>query len=209
MGVKVLILNCTLRKSPQVSTRDHLVMRVENLYKKLNIKTEILRPIDYFDNFDELLMKIKSCSILIIASPIYGEGQFFVAKMLFQKLREFSRSGPTLKDQYPLYHKIGGVILTGNKEGFQEVAKDILFNLMKLGAIIPRYSDIYWVGENPAGVNYIEGGGDKNEYNEKRMKYLVQNTLYTADLLDEYPVSPGAISFNELPERDSYLPERR
>ncbi len=208
MGVKVLILNCTLRKSPHVSTKDRLVLRVENLYRKLKIKTEILRPIDHFDNFENLLTKIKSCNILIIASPIYGEGQFFVAKMLFQKLKEFSKSGPTLKDQYPLYHKIGGAILTGNKEGFDEVAKDILFNLMKLGAIIPRYSDIYWVGENPAGVNYIEGGGDKNEYNEKRIKYLVQNTLYTAELLDEYPVSPGAISFNELPEQD-FFPERR
>lgn len=204
-----MILNCTLKKSPQVSRRDYLVEKVASLYKSLGIKTEILRPIDYFDDFEKLFKRLLASSILIIASPIYGEGQFFVTKLLFEKLKEFSRSGPTLKDQYPLYHKIGGVILTGNKEGFQEVAKDILFNLMKLGAIIPRYSDIYWVGENSAGVNYIEGGGDKNEYNEKRVNYLVQNTLYTAELLDEYPVSPGAISFNELPEPEFHFPERR
>lgn len=200
MDMKVLILNCTLKKSPQISQRDHLVKKVAHLYKSLKIKTEILRPIDHFDNFKKIFEKIQACNILIIASPIYGEGKFFLTKLLFEKLKKFSQDGPNLKDQYPLYHKIGGVILTGSREGFKEVAKEVLFNLLKLGAIIPRYSDIYWVGENAPGVSDIEGGADKNEYNEKRIGYLVKNTLYAAELLDEYPVNPGTISFNELPE---------
>jgi len=47
MKLKAVILNCTLKKFPQVSNTQALIDKVVVEYKKLNVVSEVIRVVDY------------------------------------------------------------------------------------------------------------------------------------------------------------------
>ena len=48
-GLKALGINCTLKKSPEISHTEALMNRVLGLLAEHGVETEILRPVDYDD----------------------------------------------------------------------------------------------------------------------------------------------------------------
>jgi hypothetical protein len=46
-GLKALGLNCTLKKSPEVSHTEALMNRVLGILSEHGVETEILRPVDF------------------------------------------------------------------------------------------------------------------------------------------------------------------
>ena len=84
--LKVLVLNCTIKYSPEVSNTEALAQMVINRLKEgySNLEAEMLRVTDYnikfggaindMGNGDEwpvILDKIKSCDIFLMAMPIW------------------------------------------------------------------------------------------------------------------------------------------
>ena len=47
MAMKVLFLNCTLKKSPQVSNTRALVDKAAAIFKELGVESEMIRVVDY------------------------------------------------------------------------------------------------------------------------------------------------------------------
>lgn len=47
MPLKVLILNCTLKSSPQVSNTETLINKATALYQAPDTEVEVLRAVDY------------------------------------------------------------------------------------------------------------------------------------------------------------------
>ena len=82
MKLKALILNCTLKPSPEVSNTSALIQKVAEIYMSLGVETEELRVRDYKvafgvssdegngDQWPEIYSRIKACDILVIATPI-------------------------------------------------------------------------------------------------------------------------------------------
>lgn len=50
-GIKALGLNCTLKKSPEVSNTEALMTRVLDLLDEHGTETELIRPVDYAIKF--------------------------------------------------------------------------------------------------------------------------------------------------------------
>src|SRR5258708_3942610 len=116
--MKALILNCTLKKSPEVSNTDALINKVVLLYKNLGVTTEVLRVVDYKipfgvssnegkgDEWPEILKKIKHAQIFIIAAPIWFGVRSSVAQLVIERLDgTYSEMDPKT-GQFPLYNKV-------------------------------------------------------------------------------------------------------
>jgi multimeric flavodoxin WrbA len=97
--------------------------------------------------------------------------------------------------EFPLYGKVAGVIVTGNEDGAHDAAGTTLFNLSHLGCTIPPNSDCYWVGDAGPGPSYIEAKGDKHLYTNKTAYYMAYNLHYFAQLLKNHPIPTN---LNEL-----------
>lgn len=195
MALKALILNCTLKPSPEVSNTSALVQKIVKIYEELGVETEELRVRDYDikfgvsldegngDQWPEVYSKIKACDILVIATPIWFGVRGSVSQVVLERLDgSYGESDPTT-GQYPLYNKVGAVIVTGNEDGAHDVAANTLFNLTHLGCSVAPNSDCYWVGNAGPGPSYIEAGGDKHLYTNRTARYLAHNSTKLAHIL--------------------------
>ena len=200
MALKALFLNCTLKKSPEVSNTEALINKAVKLYSELGVESEILRMIDYNipfgissdegegDEWPEILDKVRACNILIIGTPIWFGVRSSIAQLVIERLDGTYDEGDPETGQFPLYNKVAGVIVTGNEDGAHDAAGTTLFNLSHLGCVIPPNSDSYWVGTAGPGPSYIEAGGERHLYTNKTIRYLVNNTAFFARLMQDNPI---------------------
>jgi len=215
MNLKAVILNCTLKRSPEISNTRALIDKAVKLFHEQGVETEVIRVIDHNirfgvssdegegDEWPEILKKIKACDILIIGSPIWFGVRSAVAQMVLERLDgTYDESDPET-GQFPLYGKVGGVVITGNEDGAHNVAANTLFNLSHLGCTIPPNVDTYWVGDAGPGPSYIEAGGDKHLYTNKTVRYMVNNLVYFANLLKEHPIPTNLRKLYEEAQKES------
>jgi len=201
MPLKALFLNCTLKKSPQVSHTGALIRKVQDLFHEKDVETEVIRVADYDvafgvesdmgvgDQWPEILQMIKASDILVIGSPIWFGVRSSVAQLVMERLDGTYGEGDPDTGQYPLYGKVGGVIVTGNEDGAHDVAANTLFNLSHLGCVIPPNADCYWVGDAGPGPSYLDAGGDRHLYTNRTARYMAANITFMAKLLKENPIS--------------------
>ncbi len=93
-----------------------------------------------------------------------------------------------INGQYFTYNKVGGAICTGNEDGAHDVTGHLLWAMQELGFTIPPNANAYWVGEAGPGPSYLEAGGQRSEFANKTVRYLVQNLVYFANLLQRNPI---------------------
>lgn len=215
MNLKAVILNCTLKRSPETSNTRALIDKAVTLFHEQGVETEVIRVVDHNvrfgvssdegegDEWPEILKKIKACDILIIGSPIWFGVRSAVAQMVLERLDgTYDESDPET-GQFPLYGKVGGVVITGNEDGAHDVAANTLFNLSHLGCTIPPNVDTYWVGDAGPGPSYIEAGGDKHLYTNKTVRYMVNNLVYFANLVKEHPIPTNLRQLYEEAQKES------
>ena len=99
--------------------------------------------------------------------------------------------------QYPLYNKVGCVVVTGNEDGAHAAAETTLFNLSHLGCAIPPNADTYWVGDAGPGPSYIEAGGEHHAYTQRTTRWMAHNTVHLARILRASPIPAEGNTFDE------------
>ncbi|WP_406670833.1 flavodoxin family protein [Methanolobus sp. ZRKC4] len=209
MGLKALFLNCTLKRSPEISNTRALVDKAVKLFSEMDIETEIIRVVDYnvkfgvssdegeSDEWPQILKKVKECDILVIATPIWFGVRSSISQLVMERLDGTYDEEDPETGQFPLYGKVAGVLVTGNEDGAHNVAANTLFNLTHLGCTIPPNVDSYWVGDAGPGPSYIEAGGQRHLYTNKTVRYMVYNLAFFAELLRSNPITTN---INELYE---------
>ncbi len=171
MKLKAVLLNCTLKKSPEVSNTQALMDIVIGHLDSLDVESEVIRPVDYNipfgvvsdmgdgDEWPQILAKILAADILIIGTSIWFGVRNSVCQMVIERLDGTYESTNEV-GQYPMYNKVAGVVVTGNEDGAHACAETTLFNLSHLGFTIPPNADTYWVGDAGPGPSFIEAGGE-------------------------------------------------
>jgi multimeric flavodoxin WrbA len=200
MKFKALILNCTLKKSPRISNTQALIDKAVRLFTNQNVDVETIRVVDYYvpfgvsskedekDEWPMILNKIRSCDIFIIGSPIWFGVRSSVTQLVLERLDATYSEADPKTGQFPLYGKVGGVIVTGNEDGAHNIAANTLFNLSHLGCTIPPNVDTYWIGPAGPGPSYIEAGGERHLYTNKTVRFMVNNLVHFASILKENPI---------------------
>ena len=198
MKLKTFALNCTLKKSPEVSNTEALINNVFAVLDEKGVECEMLRPVDFNilpgvtsnegedDEWPGILEKVKAADILIIGTPIWFGHRSSVASQVFERL-DGTYNERNDVGQYPLYNTVAGVVVTGNEDGAHACGESICFNLMHLGCTIPPNVDTYWVGEAGPGPSYLELGKD-SAYTKRTTKWAAHNLWHFAKLLKEHPI---------------------
>ncbi len=201
VALKAVLLNCTLKKSPEVSHTAALMNIVVGHLHDLDVETEMLRPVDFNipfgvesdlgegDEWPQILEKIFAADILIMGMSIWFGVRNSVAQMVIERL---DGTYNTTNDvgQYPMYNKVGGVVVTGNEDGAHAAAETTVFNLTHLGFTIPPNADTYWVGDAGPGPSFLDAGGEQHPYTLKTAGWMAHNVVHMARILKANPIPP-------------------
>ncbi|HSX44124.1 MAG TPA: flavodoxin family protein [Candidatus Saccharimonadales bacterium] len=199
-GLKALFINCTLKKSPEVSNTEGLAQISMDIMKKHGIEVEMMRAIDHdiatgvypdmrehgwkSDEWPNLYdTKIVPADILVLMGPIWLGDNSSVMKQVIERL--YANSHLLNKDgQYADYGKVGGCIITGNEDGVKHCAMNVLYSLQHLGYTIPPQADAGWIGEAGPGPSYLDqgSGGPENDFTNRNTTFMTWNLMHIAKM---------------------------
>ena len=200
--LKACFLNCTLKKTPEISHTKGLMDVPRLIMEKNGVMVEVIRPVDYdiasgvypdmtergwaHDDWPLIFEKVMAADILVIGTPIWLGDKASVCTRVIERL--YSSSGELNdKGQYSYYGRVGGCIITGNEDGAKHCAMNILYSLQHLGFVIPPQSDAAWVGEAGPGPSYLDpgSGGPDNEFTQRNATFMAWNLMHFARILTD------------------------
>jgi len=200
--LKAIFLNCTLKKSPELSHTQGLINISKAIMEKNGIGVEVLRPIDYDiaigvwpdmtehgwdkDEWPMIYEKVMQADILVITAPIWLGEKSSVSTIVIERLYANSH---ILNEhgQYIYYGKVGGCLITGNEDGAKHCSMNILYSLQHLGYVIPPQADAGWLGEAGPGPSYLDegSGGPENDFTNRNTTFMTWNLMHMARMLKD------------------------
>ena len=171
--LKAIFLNCTLKKSPEVSHTEGLWNISRAILQKNKVHIDEVRMVDHKiafgvwgdmtehgwdkDEWPQIYKKVQAANIVVIGTPIWLGEKSSVCTQLIERL--YANSGLLNEQgQYADYGKVGGCLITGNEDGAKHCAMNILYSLQHLGYVIPPQADAAWLGEAGPGPSYLDEG---------------------------------------------------
>lgn len=198
--IKALFINCTLKKSPQVSHTQGLMDVSKSIMEKNGITCENIRAVDHDiafgvypdmtkhgwdkDDWPKIFEKVKEADILVLGTPIWLGEKSSVATKVIERL--YGESGNlNEKGQYFYYGKTAGCLITGNEDGIKHCAMNMLYALQHLGYVIPPQADAGWIGEAGPGPSYLDegSGGPNNDFTNRNTTFMTWNLMHMARIL--------------------------
>jgi len=200
--LNALFLNCTLKRSPDLSHTQGLIDISSAIMEKNGVTVEALRPVDFdiaygvypdmttqgwdIDDWPKIYEKVKQAHILVITSPIWLGEKSSVCTKVIERL--YASSGDLNEQgQYAYYGRVGGCLITGNEDGAKHCSMNILYSLQHLGYVIPPQADAGWLGEAGPGPSYLdpESGGPENEFTNRNTTFMTWNLMHLARMIKD------------------------
>ena len=200
--LKALFINCTLKKSPEMSHTDGLIRISKAIMEKNKVSVDVLRAVDHdiaygvwpdmaehgweTDDWPEISKKVMEADILVLTSSIWLGEKTSVCTKVIERL--YGNSHLLNEDgQYAYYGRVGGCLITGNEDGIKHCAMNILYSLQHLGYVIPPQADAGWIGEAGPGPSYLDpgSGGPENDFTNRNTTFMTWNLLHLARMLKD------------------------
>jgi multimeric flavodoxin WrbA len=199
-GLRATFINCTLKRSPEVSNTQGLVDASAGIMSKRGVDVEVIRAVDHdiatgvypdmrehgwaTDAWPEIYPRVMASDILVIAGPIWLGDNSSITKQVIERL--YALSGILNdKGQYAFYGRVAGALITGNEDGIKHCTQNILYSLQHIGYAIPPQADAGWIGEAGPGPSYLEpgSGGPENDFTNRNTTFMTWNLMHLAQLL--------------------------
>ncbi len=197
-----LFLNCTLKRSPELSHTQGLIDMSRAILEKNGVAVELLRPVDYNiaygvypdmteqgweqDDWPQIFKKVEAADILVLGSAIWLGEKTSVCTKVIERL--YSSSGDLNEaGQYAYYGRVGGCLITGNEDGAKHCSMNILYSLQHLGYVIPPQADAAWLGEAGPGPSYLDpgSGGPENDFTNRNTTFMTWNLMHMAHMIKD------------------------
>lgn len=192
--MNALILNCSLKRSTEVSNTGALATVVAEALRAQGVQTEMIRVLEHDvrpgvqgdmgagDGWPALHEKLLAADILIIASPTWLGHPSSVAQRVLERMDAMITE---MHDGMPVaYGKVAGVVCTGNEDGAHHVISEISGALMDIGYTIPGQAWTYWnMGPGP-GQSYLQTHY-RHDWSEKTGRQAAANLLTVARALKQ------------------------
>ncbi len=200
--LKAVIINCTLKKTPEVSNTEGLFDIAKRIMEKQGIEVEVIRAVDYeiapgvypdmtehgweTDDWPKIQKRVMGANILIVATPIWLGDKSSVCTKVIERLYGFSGK-LNEKGQYAYYGRVGGCVITGNEDGAKHCAMNILYSLQHLGYVIPPQADSAWLGPIGPGPSYMdkEAHAFENDFTNRNTTFMTWNLIHMARMLKD------------------------
>ncbi|WLW49967.1 flavodoxin family protein [Streptomyces sp. YU58] len=166
--MKALVINCTLKRSPDPSNTEALAHVVVEALEKEGVDVEVVRAVDLDiepgvvseavrpgDAWPSVHARLLDAEILVIASPTWLGRPSSVAQRVLERMDALMSE--TDDEGRPVaYNRVAGVVVTGNEDGAHHVISEISGALADLGYTIPGQAWTYWhLGPGP-GPDYLD-----------------------------------------------------
>lgn len=200
--LKVLFINCTLKKSPERSHTDGLVDISTAIMEKNGVAVERIRAVDHEiasgvypdmtehgwdrDDWPAIYDKVHGADILVLTTPIWLGEKSSVCTRVIERL--YGNSSQLNADgQYAYYGRVGGCLVTGNEDGAKHCAMNVLYSLQHLGYVVPPQADAGWLGEAGPGPSYLDegSGGPENDFTNRNTTFMTWNLLHLARMIKD------------------------
>ncbi|QIS05260.1 flavodoxin family protein [Nocardia brasiliensis] len=200
--LRALFINCTLKRSPEVSNTGGLIDISARIMAKNGVRVSHIRAVDHdiafgvwpdmtehgwpTDEWPALQRQVMDADILVLAGPIWLGDNSSVTKQVIERLYANS-SILNQHGQYAYYGRVGGCLITGNEDGVKHCAMNILYSLQHLGYTIPPQADAGWIGEAGPGPSYLDpgSGGPDNDFTNRNTTFMTWNLLHLARMLKD------------------------
>jgi len=157
--MKAVILLGTLKKEGLSNTETLCGFLAEKLESR-RIKTDIVKLVDhkifpgtYFDMGDgdewpEMLKKIEASDIVILATPVWWGNHSSETQRVIERLDEVHDEIIEGKKSR-LEGKVGGIVITGDSDGAQNIIAGISNFFNAIGIVLPPYAtlSVLWEGQ--------------------------------------------------------------
>jgi multimeric flavodoxin WrbA len=202
LPLHALVLNCTLKPSPDSSSTEKLSQDVVAALGEHKVTSEVVRIVDHSikfgvtldegdgDEWPAIRAKVMAADILVMAAPIWMGQPSSVCKMVLERLD--AELGETDDEGRPsMFGKVATVAVVGNEDGAHHVSAEVYQALSDVGFTIPPQSVTYWVGEAMGAVDY-QDLDTTPEKTAQTTRTLAANAAHLARLLrgHNFPV-PG------------------
>ncbi|MFP5305324.1 MAG: flavodoxin family protein [Gammaproteobacteria bacterium] len=188
-----LLLNCTLKRSPQPSNTQALAAVVAGALGDEGVRCETIRVADLDlppgvqtdfgagDPWPAIHDKLLRARILVIASPTWLGRPSSVAQRVLERMDAMITE---LRDGRPVaYGRVAGVVVTGNEDGAHHVISEICGALIDIGYTIPPQAWTYWNKGPGPGENYLDTDY-RHDWSEKTGRQAARNLAAVARALE-------------------------
>jgi multimeric flavodoxin WrbA len=198
--MKALVLNCTLKPSPEPSNTEALARVVMEALEKQDVETELVRVADHDvrpgitndegdgDEWPPILEKVLGAEILVIATPTWVGRPASVAQRVLERMDALISE--TDDEGRPVaYNRVAGVVVTGNEDGAHHVISEISGGLVDIGYTIPGQAWTYWNRGPGPGASYLESDEGK-DWSHTTGQAAAANLVSVARALADRPIPP-------------------
>lgn len=204
MTLSALVLNCTLKPSPEQSSSDALAaVLLAELRERGVTETEVVRVVDHGvkhgveadmgggDGWPTIREKLHAADIVVLATPIWNGQPSSVCSLVHDRLNA-ELSDVDDAGRSPLFGKVGGVVVVGNEDGSYHVASICYQVMTDMGLTVPAQPLVYWHGPTGGGDDYTDL--DETPDNVQKVAPMAaSNLVHLARLLKDSPY-PGVSS---------------
>lgn len=198
--MRALVLNCTLKPSPETSSTEALARVLIDEFDKAGVATDLVRLVDLTikpgvksdmgegDAWPSVLEKLLAADILVIATPTWLGQQSSVC------MRALERMGALISEtddsgRPVAFGKVAGVVITGNEDGAHHIVGTVSQALIDIGFTIPGHSWTYWhLGPGP-GPDYLDTD-QAHDYSDRVGRNAARNLMAVARALssETFPI---------------------
>ncbi|MGV9237685.1 flavodoxin family protein [Streptomyces nigra] len=196
--MKALVINCTLKVSPEPSNTEALASVVAGRLAEQGVDVSSVRAVDLKiapgvvtdagdgDEWPDVHERILDSQILVMASPTWLGRPSSVAQRVLERM-DAMLSETDDQGRPVAYNRVAGVVVTGNEDGAHHVISEISGALADIGFTIPGQAWTYWhLGPGP-GPDYLDEQKGR-DWAHSTGRTMADNLLGVARALSERPL---------------------
>ncbi|MER7394743.1 flavodoxin family protein [Streptomyces sp. NPDC000151] len=196
--MRALVINCTLKPSPQPSNTEALAGVVVKALDTHGVTAQTVRAVDLNllpgvqsdmgegDDWPSVHEKILNAEILVIASPTWLGRPSSVAQRVLERM-DAMLSETDDQGRPVAFNRVAGVVVTGNEDGAHHVISEINGALVDIGYTIPGQSWTYWhLGPGP-GPDYLDEDRG-HDWSASTARAMASQLAHTARALAAHPL---------------------
>lgn len=196
--MKALVLNCTLKPSPEKSNTEALADVVARALRDREVEVDSVRAVDHSippgvetemgegDEWPAIRRRILAAEILVFATPTWLGRPSSIAQRVLERMDAMLSEADEAKRPVA-YNHVAGVVVTGNEDGAHHVISEVAGALGDIGFTIPGQAWTYWNKGPGPGEDYSETD-EGHEWSHSTGRAAAANLLAVARALESRPI---------------------
>jgi multimeric flavodoxin WrbA len=196
--LNALILNCTLKPSPEASNTEALATVLQSALEAGGATCEMIRAVDLNllpgvssdegegDEWPPIHEKLLSSEILVLATPTWFGQPSSVVKRVVERMD--AMLSETDDDGLPVaFNRVAGFVVTGNEDGAHHVIAELAQAVNDIGYTVPAQAWTYWNKGPGPGPSYLETD-EGHEWSATTARTAAGNLIAVAEALAAHPL---------------------